>query len=71
MIRQEPHVVKAVAASVRNYPDMVLWLESVYQTELKRLPYAQDNPALFQGRCQMVGELLEFAKESPAIAAKL
>jgi hypothetical protein len=39
--------------------------------ELERLPSATNNPAVFQGRCQILGELYEFAKESPAIAAKL
>jgi hypothetical protein len=46
-------------------------MEGVYAHEMKRLPFAIDNPAVFQGRCQMLGELIEFAKESPAIAAKL
>jgi hypothetical protein len=39
--------------------------------EMKRLPYAVESPAVFQGRCQMLVELIEFAKEAPAIAAKL
>jgi hypothetical protein len=46
-------------------------MEGLLAHELKRLPYAVDNPAVFQGRCQMMTELIEFAKQSPAVAAKL
>jgi hypothetical protein len=46
-------------------------MEGALAHEMKRLPYAVDNPAVFQGRCQMMVELIEFAKNTPAIAAKL
>ena len=71
MIRPEPQVVKGVAMAVRQHPELLVWLENVLAHEIKRLPYAVDNPAVFQGRCQMVVELIEFAKEAPAVAAKL
>ena len=57
--------------AVRQHPELLAWMESVYAHEMKRLPFVVDNPAVFQGRCQMMVELIEFAKESPAIAAKL
>lgn len=57
--------------AVRQHPEVLQWLEGILSHEFKRLPYAVDNPAVFQGRCQMVSELLEFAKEAPVIAAKL
>lgn len=71
MIKPEPQVVKAIAMAVRQHPELLEWLESVQQLEMRRLPYAVDNPAVSQGRCQMVHELVGFMKESPAMAAKL
>ena len=71
MIRPEPQVIKGLAMAVRQHPEILVWLEGLQAHEMKRLPYAVDNPAVFQGRCQMLVELIEFAKEAPAIAAKL
>ena len=71
MIKPAPQVIKGLAMAVRQHPELLTWMEGVYTHEMKRLPYAIDNPAVFQGRCQMMGELIEFAKESPAVAAKL
>jgi hypothetical protein len=71
VIKPAPQVIKGLAMAVRQHPELLAWMEGVYAHEMKRLPFAIDNPAVFQGRCQMMGELIEFAKESPAIAAKL
>jgi hypothetical protein len=71
MIKPAPPVIKGLAMAVRQHPELLAWMEGIYAHEMNRLPFAIDNPAVFQGRCQMLGELIEFAKESPAIAAKL
>lgn len=71
MIKPEPQVIKGLAMAVRQYPELVSWLEVVLAHELKRLPYAVDNPTLFQGRCQMVSEIVDFVRETPATAARL
>jgi hypothetical protein len=71
MIRPEPQVVKGLAMAVRQHPEVLVWLEGLQAHEMRRLPYAVENPAVFQGRCQMLVELIEFAKEAPAVAAKL
>lgn len=71
MIKPEPQTIKGLAAAVRQHPELLEWMEGVLAHEIKRLPYAVDNPAVFQGRCQMVVELIEFVKQTPAIAAKL
>jgi hypothetical protein len=71
MIKPAPHIIKGLAMAVRQHPEVLAWMEGVLAHEMKRLPYAVDNPAVFQGRCQMVGELIEFAKDTPALAAKL
>lgn len=71
MIKPEPQVIKGLAQAVRQYPELLVWMEGVLAHEMKRLPYAVENPAVFQGRCQMLTELIEFVKESPAVAAKL
>lgn len=71
MIKPEPQVIKGLASAVRQHPEILVWMEGALAHEMKRLPYAVENPAVFQGRCQMLVELIEFAKEAPAIAAKL
>jgi len=71
MIKPEPQIIKGLAMSVRQHSEVLAWMEGVLQHEMKRLPYAVDNPAVFQGRCQMMVELIEFAQQSPAVAAKL
>jgi len=71
MLKPEPRVIKALAMAVGQHPEILEWLKGISTHELKRLPYAVESPAVFQGRCQMVTELIEFLNESPAVAAKL
>lgn len=70
MIRPDPRVVKGLAQAVRQHPELLVWLEGIFAHEIKRLPYTVENPAVFQGRCQMLSELIEFAKQAPDLAAK-
>ena len=70
MIRPEPHIVKGLAAAITQHPEVLTWMEGLLVAEVKRLTWVLDNSAVSQGRCQMLGELIEFAKESPVIAAK-
>lgn len=70
MIRPDPKVVKALALSVRQYPEILDWLGEWRYHELEQLPSAINNAALMQGRCQVLGELYKLAKESPELAAK-
>ncbi len=70
MIRPEPQVVKAMAATVRQYPDLLEWLATWKEHELNQLPHAVNSVAVSQGRCQVLCELYRFASESPALAAK-
>lgn len=70
MIKPEPQVIKGLAQAVQQHPELLAWMEGVLAHELKRLPYAVENPAVFQGRCQMLVELIDFAKVAPAVAAK-
>jgi hypothetical protein len=71
VIKPEPQVIKSLGMAVRQYPELLVWLEGMLAHEMKRLPYAIDNSAVCQGRCQVLVELVQFAKESPALAAKL
>lgn len=71
MIRPEPQIVRGLAQAVSQHAEVIAWLEGVLAHEMKRLPYAVENPAVFQGRCQMLVEILEFCREAPSIAAKL
>jgi len=71
MIRPDPKVIKAVALAVRQYPEILNYLEEWRMHELEMLPNAINNPAVSQGRCQVLGELYRFAKDAPSIAAKI
>ena len=71
MIRPDHRIVKQVATMVRQYPDILEWLEDWRMHELENLPSAINNAAVSQGRCQVLSELVKFAKESPDVAAKL
>lgn len=70
MMRPDPKVIKAFAVTVRQYPEVLDFLKDWRMHELEQLPQAVNNPALQQGRCQVLGELYKFAKEAPEMAAK-
>jgi len=70
VIQPSPEVVKALAATVRQHPDLLEWLADWHQHELAQLPYAKENTAAKQGRCQVLGEFYKLAKDSPELAAK-
>jgi hypothetical protein len=71
MIKPEPQVVKSLAFFVRQHPEVLAWLKDWELRELKRLPNAVEYPAVFQGRCQVLSEIVNLAEEAPAMAAKL
>jgi len=71
MLKPEPQVMKALGLFVRQHPEFLAWIEGEYRRELEALPSAVNNVALFQGRCQVWGEIAKLAKDSPAIAAQL
>jgi len=65
MRHPDPRVIKALAVVVRQYPEVMEWIEEWRNNELGSLPYATNTSALSQGRCQVLCELYKFAKESP------
>jgi hypothetical protein len=71
MIRPDPQIVKTMATVARQYPELVQYIGSWYEHELTQLPNAVNNPALSQGRCQVLGELYRFAKDAPETAANI
>lgn len=71
MIRPTPEVTKALAASVRQFPVLLDWLREWEMSELRRLPSAVENTGIYQGRCQVLGELTKFANDAPNLAADL
>ena len=71
MIRPDAQVIKALANSVRQFPALVDWLREWEMAELRRLPNAVENTGIYQGRCQVLGELVKFATDAPNIAAEL
>jgi len=71
MNRPEPQVIKALAASVRQFPVLLDWLREWEMQELRRLPPAVDNTGIYQGRCQVLGELTKFANDAPNLAVDI
>ncbi len=70
MIRPDERVIKALAVTARQYPEVLEFLRDWRQHELEQLPMAVNNPAPLQGRCQVLGELYKLVKEAPDLAAK-
>jgi len=71
MIRPDLRVTKALAHFAVQHPEFLEWLQAWKMQELERLPHATTNTALFQGRCQVLDEVVDFVKQAPAIAAKV
>lgn len=70
MIRPSPQVVEAMAIVAKRNPEFMDFLRTAYMHELEQLPQAIGNPALAQGRCQVLGELYRFISASTELAAK-
>ena len=70
MIRPDPEIVTALSRIRKQEPDVYLWLQGWYYSELERLPSAGQNVALSQGRCQVLKELYELLHQSPEFAAQ-
>lgn len=71
MIRPDPRTIKALAHSASQHPEILEWLQAWKSQELERLPHATTNTALFQGRCQVLDEVVDLVKQAPALAAKV
>jgi hypothetical protein len=70
MKRPDPKVVKALALTVCQFPEVHQWIEGWYRHELEQLPSVGQNVALAQGRCQVLKELHDLMKKSPDMAAQ-
>ena len=70
MKRPDPRVVKALALTTRQFPELFEWVQGWYRQELEQLPSVGQNVALAQGRCQVLKELHDLMKKSPEIAAE-
>jgi len=70
MQKPSPEVVKSLANISKQYSEVLEWVENWHLHELHQLPYSLNNPALQQGRCQAIGELVRLLREAPESAAK-
>lgn len=70
MMRPDEKVIKALAVTVRQYPELLEYLDKWRMKELDNLPQAINHVAVLQGRCQVLNELYKFAKQAPDHAAK-
>jgi hypothetical protein len=68
--RPEKDVVEDAAKVAKHNVKLLNYLKSWQQRELTELPLRTENVAVFQGRCQVLGELIEFLDEAPRIMAK-
>jgi hypothetical protein len=71
MIRPDPRTMKALAIVARQHPEVLEWMRAWRDHELKRLPYATNHAALFQGRCQVLDDLVSVVQEAPVSTAKV
>ncbi len=69
MKRPGPNVVKAMALTRRQFPELHEWLRDWYRAELEQLPSVGQNVTLAQGRCQVLKELHDTFEKSPDWAA--
>jgi hypothetical protein len=70
MIKPEPKILHGIARAVTQNPEIIIWLRDMYQRELEQLPGKHTNVALFQGRCQVLAEVISFAEKTPDLSAK-
>lgn len=70
MKRPDPDVVKALAITARQFPEIQTWIEGWCTDELEQLPSVGQNVALAQGRCQVLKELRDLLRKSPDYAAE-
>ena len=70
MKRPDPKVVKALALTTRQFPEVYKWIEGWYRQELEQLPSVGQNVALAQGRCQVLKELHDLMRKSPDLVAE-
>lgn len=70
MIQPTDNIWKALANTVRQYPELQSWFEAWQKGELERLPYAGQNSATQSGRCQVLMELVKLLNSAPDVVAK-
>lgn len=70
MKRPEYEQLDAILKVAEHNPRFVEWIEAWYRSELEALPLSVANPALYQGRCQVLQELVNQFKNAPKFAAK-
>jgi hypothetical protein len=58
--------MESLAMAVRQYPEIVKFINLWKQTELERLPYAGENAAIQAGRSQILMEIAKLVNEVPA-----
>lgn len=70
MIKPSREVIEALAVVSRTHIVVRTWFEEWNAFELARLPTVSMNTAVAQGRCQVLGEIVDLIETSPALAAQ-
>lgn len=69
-MRPNPKQLEAFAHVTRHNRDVVEFLVQWKDDELARLPQAVSNTGIFQGRCQVLQELVKLLQEAQNPVAK-
>jgi len=68
--RPEKDVLEDAARVAKHNVKLLNYLKAWQQRELTELPLRTENVAVHQGRCQVLGEIVDFLEEAPQIMAK-
>lgn len=69
--RLEKDVLEDAAKVAKHNVKLLDYLKSWRARELTDLPVRTENVAVHQGRCQVLGEIVNLLEEAPQIMAKL
>lgn len=70
MKRPDPQQLEALSHMARHNRDVVEFLVEWKERELNQLPSAVTNTGIFQGRCQVLQELVQLLQEAQNPVAK-
>lgn len=63
--RPTPELIRQLVQMQRQYPDVLTFFIAWRDRELGSLPYAVQNSAAYQGRCQVLTELVKLIETAP------
>lgn len=68
MQKPDPEVIRAFAYTAQNVPLVKKFIVDWEASELKRLPDTLNHTEVAQGRCQVLGEIVDLFDRAPDLA---